>query len=175
MNDHGVPMTEFVDTQQQVDWLSPEELAAWRGLMRMQAQLGAYLNRDLSAQSELSLQDYGVLVVLSETETGLLRPFELGRELGWEKSRLSHHLGRMEARGLVQRQRCQTDQRGQLVAITERGRQVLVGAAPAHVAQVRRAFVDLLTPEQLKAVTAISEAVLGALSNTCNESAPPDG
>jgi DNA-binding MarR family transcriptional regulator len=142
--------------------------------MRMQAQLGGYLNRDLSAKSELSLQDYGVLVTLNEQDQGVLRPFELGRELGWEKSRLSHHLGRMEARGLVERRRCQTDQRGQLVAITDRGRRVLEDAAPAHVAQVRRAFIDLLTRDQLNAMTAISEAVLGGLAGTCNEAAGPD-
>lgn len=150
-----------------IPWLNAEELAAWRGLMRMQAQLAAQLSRDLSASSDLSLQDYGVLVVLDEQEMGALRPYELGRELGWEKSRLSHHIGRMEARGLVERRPCASDQRGQFVMITEHGRQVLEAAAPRHVVEVRRAFIDLLTPEQLAELATISNTVLGRLELEC--------
>jgi DNA-binding MarR family transcriptional regulator len=148
-------------------WLSADELAAWRGLMRMQAQLGALLNRELTAATDLSLQDYGVLVALAEQPEGRLRAYELGRELGWEKSRLSHHVARMEGRGLVERRRCPSDQRGMYIGMTERGRQALEAAAPDHVAQVRRAFVDLLTPEQLATLTEITEAVIETLGAQC--------
>jgi DNA-binding MarR family transcriptional regulator len=150
-----------------VRWLTPDELRAWTGLQRLQAQLGAELNRHLSAHSDLSLQDYGVLVVLSEQPAGRLRPYELGRQLGWEKSRVSRHVGRMEARGLVERRPCRTDQRGRYVAITEPGRAALEGAAPAHVAHVRRVFIDLLTPGQLATLAGIADTVVGALDLDC--------
>lgn len=149
-----------------VRWLTPDEQAAWRGLLRMQARLAARLNQDMGG-GELSLQDYAVLVHLSESSEGRLRAFELGDELGWEKSRLSHHVARMADRGLVTRERCPSDQRGLYVAITDRGRRALTAAAPAHVAAVRRAFVEPLSKEQLAALTGIADAVLGALSPGC--------
>lgn len=154
-------------------WLSDEEFAAWRGLLRMHAQLSAKLNRELSSTSDLSLQDYGVLVILNEQPEGHLRAFELGRELGWEKSRVSHHVERMERRGLVSRQQCSTDRRGLNVAITAEGRRALKAAAPAHLAQVRRAFIDLLTPGQIASIADIARTVVGALATECD--AEPGG
>jgi DNA-binding MarR family transcriptional regulator len=155
-----------------VRWLTREEFAAWRGLLRMHAQLAARLNRELSSASELSLQDYGVLAVLSEQRDGRLRAFELGRELGWEKSRLSHHIERMERRGLVSRQQCPTDRRGLNVAVTAEGKRALEAAAPAHLAQVRRAFIDLLTPAQIASMADISATIVAAVGRECD--ADPD-
>jgi DNA-binding MarR family transcriptional regulator len=74
--------------------------------------------------------------MLSEAPLGRLRAFEIGQALRWEKSRLSQHLTRMESRGLVSRQRCETDQRGQFVASTPRGREVITAAAGPHAADV---------------------------------------
>ena len=149
-------------------WLSDEEQAAWRGLQRLQADLAARLSRQLAVASGLSLQDYAVLVALTDRPEGRLRAFELGRELGWEKSRVSHHISRMAERGLVVRERCETDQRGAFVAITAEGRGAIEAAAPGHVAAVRRWFVDLLTPEQLRALTEIGDTVSGALTRHCD-------
>jgi len=149
-----------------VKWLNPGEQAAWRGLLRMQAQLSAHLGRGLAARSGLSLQDYGVLVALEEQPQGRLRAYELGCELGWEKSRLSHHIARMQSRGLVERVPCPGDQRGQYVVITGAGRRALDAAAPAHVTEVRDIFVDRLSPAQLSTLAEISAVVLTALEGT---------
>lgn len=156
-------------------WLTPEEQAAWRSLLRLQARLAAHLNQEMGG-GELSLQDYGILVHLDEAPDGRLRAFELGDELGWEKSRLSHHLARMVARGLVARQRCPSDQRGLFVTITHEGHRALTDAAPVHVEAVRRAFVEPLSEEQLAALIGIVDSVLGALSPggaPLGSSAPP--
>jgi DNA-binding MarR family transcriptional regulator len=139
-------------------WLTDEEQAAWRGLLRMYAQITTELNRQL-IQSDLSLQDYGVLVHLSEAPDGQRRPFELGEALGIEKTRLSHHLTRLQRRGLVVRRPCPTDRRGWLVRITTAGRRLLTEAAPGHVAAVREGFIDRLTPRQLQSILEVSEAV----------------
>ena len=108
-----------------------------------------------------------MLVALSEHPDGRMRAFELGRELGWEKSRLSHHISRMAERGLVKREKCASDQRGAFVAMTRKGRKALTEAAPGHVAAVRRWFVDLLTPAQLRAVAAVGDTVIEALVQEC--------
>jgi DNA-binding MarR family transcriptional regulator len=111
----------------------------------------------------MSEADYEVLVHLSEAPEGRLRPYQLGRITQWEKSRLSHHLSRMGERGLVERQFCPTDNRGSFVAITESGRAAIAAAAPQHVEDVRRLFIDVLTPEQLDAIADIADTVLANL------------
>src|SRR5689334_3923897 len=108
--------------------------------MTLQADLAQYTERQLRVRNGLSKADYEVLVLLSEAPHGRLRAFEIGRALWWEKSRLSQHLTRMESRGLVSRKRCETDQRGQFVGLTPRGREVIAAAAGPHVADVRAVF-----------------------------------
>jgi DNA-binding MarR family transcriptional regulator len=140
-------------------WLNDAELSAWKNMSLMQLQLFALLGRELAADG-LSYQDYVVLAGLSDAPDGRIRLTELGRQLGWEKSRVSHHVTRMEQRGLVERAKCPTDQRGWFVALTDDGRDAIAAAAPGHVAVVRRQFIDLLTPNQLKTLDTISRTVL---------------
>ena len=140
-------------------WLTPSEARAWRALQTFGAPLAAALNRQLLADSAMSTADYQVLVVLSETEGGQLRAGELGRATGWEKSRLSHHIKRMQARQLVERLDCSTDGRGLLVSITAEGRRAIEEAAPGHVRTVRDYVIDVLSTEQLEVLAAAGEAV----------------
>jgi DNA-binding MarR family transcriptional regulator len=146
-----------------VRWLSEREAAAWRGLQTMQLQLNATLARELAGDSDLSYPDYMVLVALTDQPDGRRRPFELAGDLGWEKSRVSHHVSRMVRRGLVDRVRCPSDQRGSFVVITDKGYTALAAAAPGHVGAVRRYVIDRLSPEQLDTLAAISAVVLSAL------------
>jgi DNA-binding MarR family transcriptional regulator len=158
-----------------VRWLDEREAAAWRGLQTMQMQLNATLARELAADSELSYPDYMVLVALTDQPDGRRRPFELGHDLGWEKSRLSHHVSRMVARGLVVRDSCPGDQRGSFVVVSDKGRAAITAAAPGHVAAVRRYVIDRLTPAQLDALAEISASVMAALGETGDEPARCDG
>ena len=153
------------DDDQQVRWLDEREQRAWRGLMDLQAQLGAHLRRSLLRDSGLSDADYEVLVHLSEAPDERLRIFQLVRGLQWEKSRLSHHAARMESRGLVRREPCHEDRRGSWVVVTAAGRRALDAAAPGHVASVRRLFLDHLSPAQLDALGQATEAVLAGLED----------
>ena len=152
-----------------VRWLDEREERAWRALQLMQMRLTAELARQLAAEASLSYQDYLVLVALTDRPGGRMRLFELARQLGWEKSRASHHVSRMAQRGLVAKEACDADRRGAFVVATDQGRREIEAAAPGHVDAVRRLFVDRLTPRQLDAVGAAAEAVLAGLDE------PPDG
>lgn len=145
-----------------VRWLTEREERAWRGLQFMQMFLERELAHQLAAESGLSYPDYVVLVALTDRPDGRMRLFELGESLGWEKSRLSHHVARMATRGLVTKEPCDDDRRGAFVVITARGRSEIVAAAPGHLAAVRRLFIDRLTPRQIDAMTEIAETVLAA-------------
>jgi DNA-binding MarR family transcriptional regulator len=155
-------------------WLNKREDRAWRQFLLMAAQLRTRVGSDLQRDTGLSEGDYGVLVQLSEAPEGRLRPCTLGAVINWEKSRLSHHIARMEQRGLVKRIPCKTDNRGALVTITAAGRRAIEKAAPRHVEHVRAAFIDALTPGQLDALADISEAVLAKLAEQCGEHALTD-
>src|SRR3954451_20139092 len=149
-------------------WLTEREQRAWRGLLQMNAALDARLNRELQQVSGLSLADYDVLVLLTEASDGRLRMFELAEDLQWEQSRLSHHLARMQRRGLVAREECTTDRRGAFVVLTDAGRDAIEKAAPGHVSLVRQLVFDGLSAEQVATLESFVRRVLSRL-------APADG
>jgi DNA-binding MarR family transcriptional regulator len=138
--------------------MAPNELATWRLLLDTTAELRRFLGAELQA-SNLSPGDYQVLLALTEAGAGPLRSAELATAIDWERSRLSHHLGRMERRGLIRREDCATDSRGAEVSLTVEGARMFRAAAGPHLRAVKRHFADALTPEQLEALGHILQAV----------------
>lgn len=146
-------------------WLTPAEDRAWRGYRRMRTLLDLQVARDLTRDSGLSEPDYDVLSHLSETAGHRVRLHELAARMLWSKSRLSHHLTRMQQRGLVRRQECDSDARGAFVVLTDDGLHAIEAAAPDHVASVRRHLIDLLTAEQIDTLAAITATVVDHLAD----------
>ncbi|MEH0929521.1 MarR family winged helix-turn-helix transcriptional regulator [Micromonospora sp. CPCC 205558] len=144
-------------------WLDEREDRAWRGYRRMRRLLDLELARQLTQDAGLSEADYDVLSDLSETPQGRLRLRELADRMLWSRSRLSHHLTRMQQRGLVTREECADDARGSVVVLTPAGRQAIGSAAPGHVAAVRRHLIDLLTPAEIEALGALTHRVVDHL------------
>jgi len=157
-----------VNTQDaQPRWLDEAEQRAWRAYLQMNAVLTAHLNREMQEDAGISLVDFAVLVPLSERPDGSMRARDLAGALGWEKSRLSHQVGRMERRGLVEKRHCAEDRRSAVVVLTDCGRRTIAAAAPTHVASVRRQLFDHLTGEQLAGLTAVAEGVVERLGPAC--------
>jgi DNA-binding MarR family transcriptional regulator len=129
----------------------------------MRALLDLQITRDLARDSGLSDADYDVLSGLSESDGHRLRLSDLAAHMLWSKSRLSHHVTRMEQRGLVARRECPADGRGAILTLTEAGWDATRSAAPAHVDSVRRNFIDQLTGEQIRVLGDITENVLAHL------------
>jgi DNA-binding MarR family transcriptional regulator len=157
-------------------WLTADQQRVWRDYLRVSQMLPAQLNRELQAESGLSVAEYGVLVRLSEADGGRQRPFQLGEALQWEQSRLSHQLTRMERRGLVGRENCPSeDGRGAYVTLTAAGRNAIESAAPAHAAAVHQLVFDQLTEEELAVFGQICEKILTALDRTSRDTPPCPG
>jgi DNA-binding MarR family transcriptional regulator len=129
----------------------------------MGARLPAALNRQLQTDAGLSLPDFDVLVQLTETPSGKVRILPLAQALGWERSRLSHHVKRMERRGLVEREECPDDGRGAFVVVTTAGREAIEGAAPEHAKTVRGLVFDSLTDDELDTMATLIDKVLSRL------------
>jgi DNA-binding MarR family transcriptional regulator len=143
--------------------VTPTEWEAWRTLRSMRRQLDLVLERELQQKAGISNADYGVLSSLFEAPDRQLRANELGVVLGWEKSRVSHQVSRMEKRGLVERRECDTDARGTWISMTPDGRRAVLGAMRQHAASLRQYFFDALTPDELAAIQSASAKVLDAL------------
>lgn len=152
-------------------WLDEAEFRAWMGYRRMRLLLDAEVARDLMRTSGLSAPDYDVLSTLSDAEGNRQRLTALAARMLWSKSRLSRHIGRMEARGLVVRVEDADDGRRADVVLTEKGKHAITEAAPDHVESVRRHFVDLLTEEQLRVLGEVADTVLSHLPRSETEGA----
>jgi DNA-binding MarR family transcriptional regulator len=144
----------------EVRWLTDQEEHLWRGWLTLNKELASRLQRELQEESGLSMPDYEVLVHLTDNREGRVRVTELARLLQWERSRVSHHVTRMERRGLVERVECAEDGRGAFVAITSQGRAAIQEAAPGHVTAVRRLMIDALDEAEKAAFTAVIDKLL---------------
>ena len=136
------------------------ELATWRSLLDTTAELRRVLGAELQ-ETGLSPADYQVLLALTEAKGTRMRSSELARTIDWERSRLSHHLGRLEKRRLIRRDDCAVDSRGAEVSLTAEGRRAFRQATVPHMRSIKRHFADALTPEQFAALA----EVLGSLQN----------
>ena len=157
------------------DWLNPREDRAWRAFMHARHQLNAFLNQHLLQDSGLSDADYEILAVLSGHPTGQMAEQELGALVQWEKSRLSHQVRRMQERGLVVREANPADGRSAMICLLPAGRRAIEDAAPQHVRNVRRHFIDLFTPAELDTFADLNERVLRHLGEeSFPEESTPD-
>jgi len=143
-------------------WLNPREMKAWRAFAESQIRLLEALESDLSAH-DLSLADYGVLVLLSEAEGRKLRMTELAEAAMLSKSRLSHRMKVMEKAGWVKREACKEDRRGSWAVMSEKGWKTLVKAAPDHTESIRNRFVDHLTVKDQEDLARIFDRVKSQL------------
>ncbi|WP_069816088.1 MarR family winged helix-turn-helix transcriptional regulator [Streptomyces sp. TP-A0874] len=155
-------------------WLAPGEERAWRAYRRMVIAVQARTAQDL-AEVGLSEPDYEVLSTLSERSDGTSGLREQAAKMGWSRSRLSRHATRMEARGLIRRAPDPADGRGCFLVLTEKGLDTLRQAAPAHVASVRRHFVDRLDPQELAVLGRIADRLAGGPEESRDAPAPRSG
>lgn len=139
-------------------WLDSEQQVAWRAYLLGTARLMAKLDDDLR-QFGLGINDYEILVRLSESPDHRLRMAELADRLHQSRSRLTHTVGRLEAAELVMRTSCKSDKRGVWAELTEAGLTLLEQAAPYHVDGVRENLVNLASPEDFAAVGRVFDAV----------------
>src|SRR6201987_1641393 len=113
-------------------WPSPSQARAWGAFMRGKLPLNYEINRQLQRDSGLSLADYHVLNALSNAPDHKLQVTDLAALIGWERSRLSHHLRRLADRGLTNRIQSEDDGRATDAVLTKDGMDAIVEAAPGH-------------------------------------------
>lgn len=143
--------------------MTDEEQRMWRRYRDVNQLLDLAIERQLQRDAAMSQSDYSVLVSLSEAEGGGLRARDLGAALGWDRSRVSHQVRRMEGRGLVAKNECAEDGRGTIVSLTETGAEAIGSVAPKHVDKVRELFVDVMSEDEVRLLTDIYERVVARI------------
>ncbi|MGL4306822.1 MAG: MarR family winged helix-turn-helix transcriptional regulator [Mycobacteriaceae bacterium] len=134
-------------------------MRAWRAYIEGTQRLLEALNHELQSQYELSLADYRILVLLSESPDRTIRMSDLADGVLSSRSRISRQIRRLEAEGIVTRSNCVDDRRGVQTTLTEKGLEKLIEAAPVHVATVRKHFIDLLSSNQAQVIAGVFETV----------------
>ncbi|MFF6776103.1 MarR family winged helix-turn-helix transcriptional regulator [Streptomyces sp. NPDC012637] len=137
-----------METETATPWLTDAEQCAWRTYLDVNRMLMYQLEKDLQPFG-LTINDYEILVNLSESADRRLRMSDLAAATLQSKSRLSHQITRMENAGLVRRENCESDRRGLYAVLTDEGMTTMHKVAPHHVESVRKHFIDQLSPEAL--------------------------
>src|SRR6478752_10048835 len=143
--------------------LTADQQRTWLAYMRVQLRLTYEMNRQLQADSNLSLPDYDVLIALRYAPRGQMQITELAAGIGWERSRLSHHLRRLESRGLVDLRPAESDRRATEITLTDAGWDEITFASHGHVELVRKLFFDGVPDGLLEPLTTALESVYDQL------------
>jgi DNA-binding MarR family transcriptional regulator len=152
--------------------LTDEQQQTWFAYMRVVLRLNYEMNRQLQTESGLSLPDYHVLNALGDSDGGCLGLTALAARIGWERSRVSHHLRRMAGRGLVELSRSSQDGRATDAVLTEQGRTALQTSTPGHAALVHRMFFEGLDQELLTPLRTALEEIHAQVLRTGTLPAP---
>lgn len=132
---------------------------AWRAFHKIGSRLLPHLSRQITSHSAITGAEYVVLVALSELKTTTVNLNRLAIGLGWETSRMSHQITRMQDAGLVQKIQSDSDARSFDVGITAHGREIINAAIPRQSKEINHCFSDILTTEQMKTLIEISEVI----------------
>jgi DNA-binding MarR family transcriptional regulator len=152
--------------------LTEAEVELWRSFYSMRRTLDRALDLQLQRDSHVSASEWEVLMALDDAPGRRLRVKDIAESIGWEKSRVSHLVTRMEKRALVDRTECDTDARVSWISLTTAGRKAVLGALRGHVAALRRYFFDVLEPQDLSTLDSVSSRVVEAIGCGADEDSP---
>jgi DNA-binding MarR family transcriptional regulator len=145
-----------MSTEHQRDALSADEKQLWRGFLKWSETMTSAVERDLTAATGLSAADFQILARLSEADDHRVMQKNIGGWLGWSATRLSHHLARMQERGLLTRASAGAGRR-MAITLTDAGARAYENAVPIHAVAVAKHFLDRLDPDARAALLRLGE------------------
>jgi DNA-binding MarR family transcriptional regulator len=150
----------------EVEWLTKDELESWLAVVRMLTWLPWSIDQQLRRDSDLSMVEYQVLAILSNSEHWTKRMSSLADVTNASLSKLSHIVKRLEGRDLVYREPDPTDGRFTNAILTEEGFRTISAAAPRHVAHVRSIVIDVLSREQLRLMGRAADRIMANIDTS---------
>jgi DNA-binding MarR family transcriptional regulator len=155
--------------------ISGDEFRAYAALLASSTLLQRAVERNLREQANLSQVQFEILMNLSIAGDSGIRMAQLADSLIVSRSGLSYQVAQLESRRWITRERSSDDERGVLARITPAGDRMRKRVFAGHVDIVRRAFLDVVGPDELTTLTAVLERVAGRLRNggSGDEAQPP--
>lgn len=154
--------------------LTESELEVWRTFYSMRRNLDRALDLQLQRDSQVSASEFEVLLSMNDSPWRQMRVKDIAGAIGWEKSRVSHLVTRMEKRGLLSRAECELDARGSWIGLTIEGRRAVLAAMRGHAAAIRRYFFDVLDDDEAERLKNLSTRVVGAIGCAADEDVPAE-
>jgi DNA-binding MarR family transcriptional regulator len=151
----STPVTRSTATE-----LSPAELRAWRGMLRVHSRLVKALDAQLEREHELPLTSYEVLLRLADAEGGRMRMCDLADSILLSRSGLTRLVDRLERDGLLVRMACADDARGSYASLTQEGRRKLDESRATHLQGVRELYLDHFSSEELETLGRLWDRLL---------------
>jgi DNA-binding MarR family transcriptional regulator len=142
--------------------LGEADWTVWRGFVAVRRSVDRALEQRLQADAGISTAEFDVLHALGRAEGHRLRAGALAESMGWEKSRISHQVSRMTARGLLERAECPTDARGTWVVLAPAGADALAAATCGYVDVLQQTFFAPLGAADKRALKALADRMLTA-------------
>lgn len=162
----GTTMAEPDACEAALEGLTPHELGAWRGLLRVHSALVRELDAELVAAHGLPLSSYEVLLHLSVAPGRRMRMAELADGVLLSRSGMTRLVDRLEREALVTRDGCSSDARGRFAGLTDEGQELLDRARATHLAGVRRRFVAHFQPDELRTLAGLWDRVVPGAGQT---------
>ena len=124
-------------------------------LIRAHAAATRRLSAQLSADHELTLSDYEVLLRLARASDRRMRRVDIAEQVLLTASGITRLLDGLEASGLVERASCASDRRVVYAVLTDDGLSKLREASRSHLAQIDALFRASLDDEELDSLTTL--------------------
>ncbi len=141
--------------------LSDSEARVWRAVARALILVPRALDIDLQRDSDMTMSEYQVLMILSESPGRQRRMSELATFVGLSASRMTRLIDAQQELGLVEKTRDAADGRGMIARLTDAGFTRLDEAYPAHLASVRERVMEPLAGLDPDALGAALEGLTG--------------
>jgi DNA-binding MarR family transcriptional regulator len=146
-------------------WLTPDERRAWLALYAVATLLPGTLDAHLFREARITLFDYHVLAMLSESEDWSLPMSELAARSNASLSRLSHVAKKLEARGWLSRSPSTHDGRVTTAVLTGEGMDAVQRLAVEHVTRVRELVFDSLDKRDTADLERVGRKILAAIQD----------
>lgn len=163
-------LTDPALDEPRLEWLTDEQQWVWRAFLAVHRRLMETLEKQLQRDSQMAMQDFVILAMLSEAPERRLRMTDLAFVSHSSPSRTSHAVDRLVGRGWVRREKSDEDGRGSLAVLTDAGVRQVEEAAPGHAAAVRHQVFDVISPDEL----AVFGRVLFAILDRFHDPVPAD-
>jgi DNA-binding MarR family transcriptional regulator len=139
----------------QVELKRTQASETWRAMMIAFTRINAVLATEMDDESEISLDWYSILLMVSQADGGAMRASDMADQIGLSRSATTRLVDRLECDGLVERRACGSDRRGTFVGLTAKGEETFISAGRIHLRGIDEHVGAHLTAAETRQLTSL--------------------